>query len=82
MEIFNARYKRRSLMTGAGMLLVIFGLLILPDFSLLAKELIWNAFFGGLLLGVAVTLVMLTSTNGKEIRDIPELDDSYKDTHK
>ena len=59
-------------MTIAGMLICMAALTVLPPFPLIANGMIFNAFFGGLLLGLGATLTLLTVTNAKDIRDQKE----------
>lgn len=65
-QIFKSKKWR---MTVAGMLICMFGLAVLPSFGLLTDSQYFNAFFGGLLLGIGFTLTMLTVTNAKDIQD-------------
>lgn len=56
-------------MTIAGALICMVALLVLPPFPLMTNGMIFNAFFGGLLLGLGATLTLLAATNAKDIRD-------------
>lgn len=60
---------KRGRMVIAGTVLVIAALLYLPDFNILGRDVPFRTFFCGLLLGVGVTVSVLSLTNAREIHD-------------